>query len=629
MGGEGESFPKANPLPLSHSLRLSAAVAALAFAVYVWTAAPSVGPGHDSGELTVAAYCLGVAHPPGYPLFVRLAHSWGELLSGDYGWRINLFSGVCTALAAGLLCDLTRRATRSGAAALLAGLGFGLLGSVWRQAVIAEVFGLNFTVIAALGWLGWMALHNPRWLWPFYATVGLGLAHHHTFVLALPGLLWMAWPHWRRVLLTPAWLAALLVPLLFYGDLWWRALHEPALNWGGVQTAHDLLNHFLRRAYGTFRLTTRPDGLEHGVVHGLAFLLFTYVRQAPLAWMLIATWGGLLGHRVEPRLWRLGWAWLIAFGPFFALIGRQQLDDFHLDMLERFYASSYLGLALLAGLGMAHLQCRLRRWSWPLAVTLLAWQLNANLPQCRLDGRELMASYARQMLDNCPPQSLLVVGGDLPVGALAYVQVVEGYRTEVPVVCAGLFKARWYRRALPEWVKPALAQCANVTDLAKEFQKSGLPVFTSQRDGLKGPVSPRRLGWQWQPPADPTQAAEVESLRGILGDAQAIRPGLAREARFWPLYLISVRLSNLRELSGAVYNQHPQLALQAQELLIELGADRPLDFLNRGLLRQRLGKHQPAIEDFQKCLELNPEMQLANVALTYSQTCLALRGIKI
>jgi len=33
-------------------------------AVYVWTLYPSVAGG-DSGELTIAAYRLGVAHPPG------------------------------------------------------------------------------------------------------------------------------------------------------------------------------------------------------------------------------------------------------------------------------------------------------------------------------------------------------------------------------------------------------------------------------------------------------------------------------------------------------------------------------------------------------------------------------------
>lgn len=573
----------------------------------------------------MAAYCLGVAHPPGYPLYVRLAHVWGEWLGGDYGWRINLFSGLCTALAAALLSDLTRCATRSNPAALFAGLGFALLGSVWRQSVLAEVFALNFAVIAALGWTGWRSLENPRWLWAFYVCLGMGLAHHHTFVLALPGLLWMAWPHWRRVLLTPAWLVALLVPLLLYADLWWRAQHQPALNWGGVQTLQQVVDHFLRRSYGTFRLTTRPDGLDHGVVHGVAFVLFTYARQAPLAWMLLATWGGLMGMRVEARLWRLAWGWLLGFGPFFALIGRQQLDDFHLDMLERFYASSYLGLGLLAGLGVASLQPRLGRGVWPLVLALLGWQMQTNLPACRLDGRELMASYAHQLLDNCPPQSLLIVSGDLPVGALKYVQVVEGYRPEVPVVCEGLFGSRWYRHALPQWVQPVLPQCVNITDLAEAFRESKLPVFTNQRSELKGSMSPRRLAWQWQAPENPQRLAEAASLQSVLLDAQGIRPGLGREGRFWPLYLVSARLASLRTLSGATYQRYPQLALQAQDLAMELGEARALDYLNRGLLRQRLGRHQGAVQDFERCLQINPQFELARVALVYSQTCVSLR----
>ncbi|MFN8606825.1 MAG: DUF2723 domain-containing protein [Vulcanimicrobiota bacterium] len=599
-------------------------VAVLALILYVYTAAPSVGPGHDSGELTVAAYCLGVAHPPGYPLYVRLAHAWGGMLGGDYGWRINLFSGACTALAAGFLADLMRLATRSGPAAALTGLGFALLGSVWRQSVIAEVFALNFAIIAALGWLGWRALEHPRWLWPFYATLGLGLAHHHTFVLALPGLLWMAWPHWRRVLFTPAWLLAFIIPILFYADLWWRALHQPSLNWGGLQTLQNVVDHFLRRSYGTFRLSTRPDGLDHGVLHGLAFVLFTYGRQAPALWMLAASWGGLVGHRVEARLWRLAWGWLLAFGPFFALIGRQQLDDFHLDLLERFYASSYLGLALLAGLGAIHLGRRLGGWLWLPVTGLLAWQLWLNLPTCRLDGRELMASYARLLLDNCPSQSLLVVSGDLPVGALSYVQVVEGYRSEVPVVCSGLFGGRWYRQALPQWVQPVLPTCSNVTDLAEACDKAGLPVFTNQQNVPEGPARPRRLLWQWRAPIDPSRAAEVASLRAVLVDAQSLRPGLGQEGRFWPLYLISARLASLRLLSGAVYQDHPRLALQALDLLLELGQARPLDHLNRGLLRQRLGRHRLALQDFEKSLELDPSLELARVAQVYSQTCLSL-----
>ena len=141
-------------------------------------------------------------------------------------------------------------------------------------------------------------------------------------------------------------------------------------------------------------------------------------------------------------------------------------------------------------------------------------------------------------------------------------------------------------------------------------------------------MRPRRLCWQWFPP-EAVELTEVASLSSVLQDASRLRPGLGEEGRFWPLYLISTRIAWLRSLSGAVYRQHPQLALSALDLVLELGPPGNLDQLNRGLLRQRLGRHGGAIQDFQTCLERDPKMELARVALVYSQTCLALRGIKI
>ncbi|MCL5269577.1 MAG: DUF2723 domain-containing protein, partial [bacterium] len=44
----------------------------IALGLYVRTMAPTVTL-EDSGEFIAAAYCLGVAHPPGYPLWCLLA----------------------------------------------------------------------------------------------------------------------------------------------------------------------------------------------------------------------------------------------------------------------------------------------------------------------------------------------------------------------------------------------------------------------------------------------------------------------------------------------------------------------------------------------------------------------------
>src|SRR3954454_3985270 len=74
----------------------------VALLVYTWTLAPTVTL-TDSGELIVAAYGLGVAHPPGFPLWVMLAHLASLVPVGSVAVRINFSSAVFAALACGML----------------------------------------------------------------------------------------------------------------------------------------------------------------------------------------------------------------------------------------------------------------------------------------------------------------------------------------------------------------------------------------------------------------------------------------------------------------------------------------------------------------------------------------------
>src|SRR5262245_21083367 len=86
---------------------LGIGVALAAFSLYAHTAAPTItwlNGGADSAELVTASYTLGIAHPPGYPLYVLLGKAWSLLpLAGDVAHRYNLFSAFCGALAAALV----------------------------------------------------------------------------------------------------------------------------------------------------------------------------------------------------------------------------------------------------------------------------------------------------------------------------------------------------------------------------------------------------------------------------------------------------------------------------------------------------------------------------------------------
>src|SRR5262249_1583575 len=72
-------------------------VTAIAFVLYGVTVQPSVPPG-DSGELISAASVLGVAHPPGYPLYMLIGHLVTLLPGGSAALRMNLLSGVFDAV---------------------------------------------------------------------------------------------------------------------------------------------------------------------------------------------------------------------------------------------------------------------------------------------------------------------------------------------------------------------------------------------------------------------------------------------------------------------------------------------------------------------------------------------------
>jgi hypothetical protein len=88
--------------PFRAELLCAGAVFLVALFLYSWTLAPAVTL-TDSGELIVVAHGLGVAHPPGFPLWVVLAHLASLVPFGNVAVRINFVSALFAALASAML----------------------------------------------------------------------------------------------------------------------------------------------------------------------------------------------------------------------------------------------------------------------------------------------------------------------------------------------------------------------------------------------------------------------------------------------------------------------------------------------------------------------------------------------
>src|SRR5262249_27244999 len=144
---------------------------------YTSTLAPTVTL-VDSGELILAARTLGVAHPPGFPLYVLLAHLATLVPIGSIAMRVNFASALFAALASAIatmvaleaiagarLSDSSRqKAERAkkgkkaptqvndGALTLavpciVTGLLLAFSRTLWAYATIAEVYTLNSLLI--------------------------------------------------------------------------------------------------------------------------------------------------------------------------------------------------------------------------------------------------------------------------------------------------------------------------------------------------------------------------------------------------------------------------------------------------------------------------------------------------
>jgi transmembrane protein TMEM260 (protein O-mannosyltransferase) len=261
------------------------ATAVVVFLIYLATLAPTTAF-WDTSEYIAAAKVLGIPHPPGNPLFVILAHTFGLLpLAASYAVRINLFAALTSAASAGLWFLVAERWLRGIVplrwARYAAAFGGVLVGAtswtVWNQSTVNEkVYTVSLLSIALVMWLvvRWgddvPGTHRDRWLVLIAYVLALTSTNHLMGVLALPALaVYVLWTDWRTVLrpwaivtfyalllaITGDWItmlqggahggALILVSLIVLGYALWKTPKDPLVYLGLAAVVVGIsLNYF-------------------------------------------------------------------------------------------------------------------------------------------------------------------------------------------------------------------------------------------------------------------------------------------------------------------------------------------------------------------------------------------------
>jgi hypothetical protein len=431
--------------------------------LYIATLHPSVAGG-DSGELTSAALTGGVPHPPGYPLFALLARLFAALpLGHSPAWRVNLVSALSMAAAGGLACAVVQSWTRNAAAGLLAAALFGTNPMVWSHATGAEVFGLNVMFVALALYL-WSRIEHSlsrRDVLALLFASGLAMCNHHTFVFVGAPLvlrsLWVA----RRTLGARGVVLALaagFVGLLPYLYLMPASASAAAVSWGDETSVAGLINHVLRRDYGTFSMG-RTSEESAFVAQGtfLPTLWLMWGRAFPrLLWIgpvlgMAGLYLGMKNRQTRHAVSMLFFVLCFYCLTFCALSNLSTARPLWLGILGRFCIQSDLLLAIAAGLGLAlFLQNLAVRGPWlrlaPFAVgAVFVIGIAVHAGQANTRNNTVLQDFVTTSFGSLPPNAIAITAmGDDVAGSVRYFHEVERLRPDVIHLDSDFLSKPWY-----------------------------------------------------------------------------------------------------------------------------------------------------------------------------------------
>lgn len=508
------------------------AIFVIALIAYAATVASDVLPA-DAGEFQLAVALLGVAHPPGYPLYTMMGHLFIRLVPwGTPAYRLNLMSGLPAAGALVLVARATRLwARRLKASPLVvtvsgvaAALTLGTATTFWAQATIANVRTLAvFFAALALYFLSRFATatdseESDRALIFLGLSLGLGGGHYPPLafvsiffvvyvLLTDPRLIKQPRRWWRPLLVG---LAGLLLPLAYLPI---RGAMDAPLAPDGLDTWSGFLHHFLAKGFGgdMFAFANATD-----LPNRLALLptLFPFQFNLILLAAALLAFLGLLR-----RDWRL----------FVLLAGSLVLHTFvtityRAPQTVEYLMPAYLPVAIAVGLLPTLLPPS--RTLTPICCSLVLWAglLNgwAHAPSfVELADDHTARQAAEPLLGTAPAEALILADWRWAM-PLRYLREVEGLRPDVQVqyVYPNPMVGKGYRDVWLDWIQD--------TD-------AGRPVLLTHFYEFDGyTTEPWEAGFLIRPRPVIESEASLTPVSAIFGERVRLLGHGLRQGRFQP-----------------------------------------------------------------------------------------------
>lgn len=425
----------------------------ISFLIYLLTASSEV-TFFDSGELITSSFTLGIAHPPGYPVYVMLSHLFNYIPVGSVAFRVSFFSAICGSLTSFLtyliVVELTgKRNTIDAITALLSSLIIGFSYTHWSQSVVAEVYSLSTFLIILCIFLNikFIKSGDLRFIYTACLFTGIAITAHLTALVLIPVILFSVLYRDKTLLLDSKnfFLGIFFLILGFSAFLYlpMRAWQTNALVWGDPKNLSQFLWMLLRKGY-------EVEGPERSISLFLQQMAsFNLIREFSIVFVFFGILGFLMCFRNYFYFTVITAIVLLVLNVGVVLYGNPIPENIFL--LESFHTPGYVVFSIFASLGVRSVSNVIGKFVrnvhfffLMICFFLSFYLLYYNYSKNDWSTYHIARDYGKNVLKSCERKSALFTWGDSGAFPLWYLQKVEKYRDDVVLLHTPHLDAYWY-----------------------------------------------------------------------------------------------------------------------------------------------------------------------------------------
>ncbi len=444
------------------------------FLIFFKGVSPSVYGG-DSGDVILAAWFGGVAHPPGYPINTMIGWVFTHFpYNATVAFKANLMAAFLHAAVVMVLFLILQKVTKNIFVSIASVLVLAFNPLFWLYAHVLEVFQLNLLLVSIstyllLLWRESILQKKEVVKYLYFSIVFLGLAvfHHHTSLLFIPAFFYLMRSTDKKFLTLKNLLKIGLIfslGVLPYMFIPIAALRQTPINWDNPVNIQNFIRLITRADYGTF--TAADFILGSNLKQKFAQLanLFLFIK-GDFGWLGLFILAGFF--RIFTKYRQLFWFTSLAIvfsGPFFLVYsGFPFPNNFYISLWERFLLTTYFFLTVFLAFGLLPVfdffvsvlsrklkPFGLKKLSTSLLVTVLstimiAYLIASNYDKTNLSQFHLGDWVGNDILTSASSDSVVFVFGDTSVFNTQYVYYTNFKPKGIKLIKGGSLYAKEYR----------------------------------------------------------------------------------------------------------------------------------------------------------------------------------------